>query len=165
MTDLGCGLSGKPRELPDAGRGICCLGAAVYGPSRCTCWVPVYDLDQQPITPGLPTLPNPLRMCGDCAYRARSPERRGDETYAGDQDLLNELVENGTPFYCHQGIRLPIAWRHPSGAETAGHPGGYDPPIEGGVPYKADGAPANLCAGWLLRRARVTDTEPPSGDG
>lgn len=156
MTALDCALTGKPPELPDAGHGACCIGAAVHGPQRCTCWVPVYDLDQQPVRPGLPLPRVPLRMCGDCAYRPHSPERQGAEDYAGDEDLLEELVASGTPFYCHEGIRHPIAWRHPSGVEVPGHPGSYDPPILAGVPYKADGTPANVCTGWLLRRAKVT---------
>ena len=74
--------------------------------------------------------------------------------------LLDELVATGAPFFCHQGIRKPIAWRHPpSGTEIPGHPGGYDPPIRDGVPYKADGSPAFICAGWLLRRAKETQRQ------
>ena len=99
--------------------------------------------------------PVPVRMCATCAYRPASPERRGEDGYAGDEDLLDELVATGSPFYCHQGIRKPVAWRHvPSGTEIPGHPGGYDPPILDAVPYKADGSPADLCAGWLLRRVK-----------
>lgn len=142
-------------ELPDAGRGTCCMGAAVYGPQRCTCWVPVHDLEQQPIKPGWPMPPVPLKMCGDCAYRPRSPERQGEAGYAGDEDLLEDLVTSGKPFYCHAGIRRIATLRHPSGAEVPGHPGAYDPPILANVPYKADGTPANLCAGWLLRAAKA----------
>lgn len=161
MTDLGCRLSGKPGALPDAGRGVCCFGAAEYGPNRCTCWTAVYDLDQLPIRPGLPLPRVPLRMCGDCAYRPHSPERRGDDTYAGDEDLLGQLAEEGTPFYCHEGLRIPVTWRHPSGAEVPGHPGGYDPPIQAGVPYKASGTPADLCTGWLLRATAARCGEGP----
>lgn len=155
MANLGCGLESQPPDLPDAGKGACCMGAAIYGPDRCTCWVAVYDVEQQPVTPGLPPPPNPLRMCGDCAYRPHSPEREGAEGYAGDEELLDDLVATGTPFFCHAGVRRVVAWRHPSGVEIPGHPGAYDPPIENGVPYQADGTPGLLCAGWLLRRAKV----------
>lgn len=120
-----------------------------------TCWEEIYDLDQQPIRPGMPLPPVPVRMCGDCAYRPGSPERQGDDTYKGDQDLLDELVATGQSFYCHAGIRRVTAWRHPAGVEIPGHPGAYDPPIKDAVPYKADGTPANLCAGWLLRRVKT----------
>lgn len=42
-----CGLSVPTLvDLPDAGEGVCCMGAAAMGPERCTCWEPVYDLDQ-----------------------------------------------------------------------------------------------------------------------
>jgi hypothetical protein len=93
-------------------------------------------------------------MCGDCAYRPGSPERRGVETYTGDAAFLDELVATGTPFYCHQGIRRVVSWSHPVGVTVPGHPGAYAPPIQGAVPYKADGTPAHICAGWLLRRAK-----------
>lgn len=154
MNLPGCGLAGMPPDLPDAGEGMCCTGAAVMGKDRCTCWTAVYDLEQQPVTPGLPLPPIPVRMCATCAYRPGSPERKGEEGYAGDEDLLDELVATGSPFYCHAGIRKPVAWRHPSGAEIPGHPGGYEPPIADSVPYKADGTPADICAGWLLRRVK-----------
>ncbi|MGI5223560.1 hypothetical protein [Actinoallomurus sp. CA-142502] len=142
-------------DLPDAGRGTCCMGAAVYGPDRCTCWEPVYDLDQQPLRPGLPLPPDPLAMCGDCAYRPKSPERQGEAGYAGDEDLLEDLVTSGTPFYCHAGVRRAVTLRHPAGVEIAAHPGAYDPPVLDSVPYKADGTPATLCGGWLLLRAKA----------
>jgi hypothetical protein len=129
---------------------------ALYGPQRCTCWEPVFDLEQREITPGLPLPPIPVQMCQDCAYRPHSPEREGEDGYAGDRDLLDELVRNREPFYCHRGIRKPVAYKHPVGAEAPGHPAAYDPPTRDGVPYKADGTPANLCAGWLLRCAKET---------
>jgi hypothetical protein len=149
-------LHGTAPDLPDAGNGGCCYGAAVYGPQRCTCWTPVYDLEQQEVTPGLPLPPIPVQMCHDCAYRPHSPEREGDADVAGSGELLDELVRSREPFYCHQGIRHPVAYRHPSGAEIPGHPAGYDPPIVDGVPCKADGTPADLCAGWLLRCVKET---------
>ncbi|GAA4626983.1 hypothetical protein GCM10023196_037420 [Actinoallomurus vinaceus] len=131
------------------------MGAAMYGPTRCTCWEIVHDQPQQPLRPGLPRPPSPIRLCGDCAYRPHSPERSGEAGYAGDADFLDDLVEIGQPFYCHTGIRRVLVRRHPAGVEVPGHPGDYDPPIHDGVPYKADGSPADLCAGWVLRRAKV----------
>src|SRR4051794_15360348 len=75
----------RRRELPgvdldDPRLAGCCDGAANLGPTFCTCWEPVYDTPRQaaPRT-GLPTETRPL-MCGDCAYRPGSPERRGDPT-------------------------------------------------------------------------------------
>ena len=160
MSTHGCGLLSQPPDRPDAGEGMCCIGAAVMGPGHCTCWVPIFDAEQQEITPGLPLPPVPVKLCATCAYRPNSPERQGDEGFAGDAGLLDELVATGAPFFCHQGIRKPIAWRHPpSGTEIPGHPGGYDPPIRDGVPYKADGSPAFVCAGWLLRRAKETQRQ------
>jgi hypothetical protein len=143
-------------ELPDAGGGHCCYGAIMRGPQGCTCWHSVYDLEQQPLRRGLmPLPPGPVRMCGDCAFRPGSPERSGTEGYEGDQELLDELVAEGAPFYCHQGVRRTVLMRHPSGAEAGGHPADYDPPIENGFPWKADGTPADICAGWLLLRAKA----------
>jgi hypothetical protein len=149
-----CGLmDGQPTDLPDAGEGICCAGAAMFGKDRCTCWVAIYDLEQQEIVPGLAPKPR-TSMCEDCAYRPGSPERQGDPDVKGDGDTLDDLVASGTPFACHQGIRRPVAWRHPSGVEIPGHPAGYDPPQVDGIPYKADGTPADLCGGWFLRRVK-----------
>lgn len=151
---MGCSLDGQPPDLPDAGEGACCYGAAVYGKDRCTCWAAVYDLDQQKITPGMPLPRVPVRMCQDCAFRPGSPERQRAEGYAGDPEFLDELVTTGDLFACHQGIRRPVKWVHPSGAEVPGHPAAYAPPIVKGIPYKADGSPADICSGWLLRRVK-----------
>jgi hypothetical protein len=154
MSAITCGLSDIPPDLPDAGQGMCCYGAAIYGPERCTCWVPVYDLEQQEVRPGLPLPRIPVKMCDACAYRPNSPERRGEDGYKGDAEELDRMVATGELFVCHVGIRKPILWRHPSGAEVPGHPAGYDPPIVDSIPYKADGTPADICSGWLLRRAK-----------
>lgn len=133
-------------DLPDAGEGMCCMGAAVWGPHRCTCWEPEYDMDQQELVPGHQGLRT--EMCEDCAYRPHSPERQGDPKHAGDEEQLMDLVYSGQPFTCHQGIRRPLIWCHPSGATYPGHAANYDPPMSDGVPYKADGTPADICAGW-----------------
>ena len=153
MTGFFCGSVLPVIELPDAGGGACCTGAAMGGPQRCTCWVPVYDLEQQEPRPG----PMDVRTsrCGDCAYLKNSPEARGEDGYQGGPEDLDEMVRDGSPFACHQGIRRPVKYRHPSGTEIPGHPAAYDPPVIGGVPYKADGSPADLCAGWAGRRLKV----------
>ena len=152
MSAIGCVILGQPPDLPDAGEGTCCIGAAVYGKDRCTCWTAVYDLEQRSLQPG----PMGMRvsMCADCAYRPNSPEKRGEEGYEGDTEFLDGLILTGEFFACHQGIRLPVKWVHPSGAEVPGHPAGYNPPLRDGVPYKADGTPADLCAGWAARRLK-----------
>ena len=146
-----------PPGLPDAGQGACCYGAAIYGPERCTCWVPVFDLDQAEPLVDAPHAVRPL-MCDDCAYRPGSPERTGDEHASGDAEMLERIAAGATPFWCHQGIRRPVAYRHePSGVEVpADDIGGaelaYRPPVVGGRPHRADGRPADLCAGWDARR-------------
>lgn len=155
-------------EWPDTGLvEPCCEGNALGGPGSCTCWEPVYDLDQQPIDEVKARLlaagvrANTRRlMCGDCAYRPDSPEKSGDETYRGGVDFLDALAIREAPFWCHQGMRIPLRWRHPkTGMEIPGHPGAYKPPVRGLVPFKADGSPAELCAGWDARR-RALGGEP-----
>lgn len=140
-------------EMPDAGRGACCDGSAFMGAQYCTCWTPVYDMPQQPVTRGEKGLRGEL--CHDCAYKPGSPERQGDPRYTGDGELLDGLVETGTSFFCHQGIRRIVKLAHPSGAEVEVPPGDYRPPIVDGVPYKADGTPGELCAGWAARRLHL----------
>lgn len=142
-----------PPEALLAGQGMCCTGSANGTPLDCTCWEPVWDLGQQPVQPGLPRPADPPRMCGDCAYRPGSPERAGEPSHQGDRELLDNLVDNGAPFFCHAGMRRPVKWVHPSGAEIPGHAANYRPPIRDGVPYKADGTPGDICSGWFLRRA------------
>lgn len=151
-------------DLPDTG-GTCCYGAAVYGPHRCTCWVEVYDLEQTPPDEQTVTFlsagirPNTRRsMCPDCAYRPKSPERTGDEGYEGDAEDL-EMFARSSRFYCHSGMRRPVRLRHPSGVEIDGHPAAYRPPIVDGVPYRADGTPGELCAGWDARRRAIAASE------
>jgi hypothetical protein len=151
-----CILGNLP-DLPDAGEGACCYGAIINGPHACTCWTPVYDMEQLELKPGHMGLR--VQPCGDCAYLKNSPERNGEPGYQGDQEFLDEIVLTGEPFACHQGIRKPVRWVHPSGAEIPGHPGGYDPPIVNGRPYKADGTPADLCAGWAARRLKHMQRE------
>lgn len=146
-----CGTPTAAVELPDTG-GACCMNAIEGDPQGCVCWESVFDAEQQVPRPGPPMPRVPVRSCEDCAYLPHSPEREGEAGYSGDTEELDRLVATGTPFFCHQGIRRVVKLRHPSGAEVDEHPANYAPPIIGGVPYKADGSPADICSGWLLRR-------------
>jgi len=156
VPDICHGLS-RALVFPDAGEGACCYGAIMNGPQACTCWQPVYDLEQQPLRPGDLGLRG--SMCGDCAFRPGSPERSGDPSYQGDGEFLDEIVITGELFACHQGVRRVIRWVHPSGAEISGHGGDYRPPLVNGRPFKADGTPADLCAGWAARRLKYMQRE------
>ncbi len=143
----------------------CCEGAAMNGPARCTCWVPVYDLEQT--DPDTTTLAGArTEPCSDCAYRPDSPERNGSAEHAlSGAGELDALVVSGQPFWCHVGMRKPIAYEHPSGIRVTARADHYDPPIIAGVPYRADGTAGQLCAGWLARRLHVmqTDVEEVAG--
>jgi hypothetical protein len=147
--------------LPDAGEGGCCMGSAAMGAQWCTCWETVYDLDQKPVRPGEAVARK--TPCHDCAYRAGSPERSGDERYTGDEDFLARIVRTGEKFWCHQGLRRAVKLRHPSGAEVVIETDHYDPPKNGAVPHKADGTPGDLCAGWAARRAKYLSQETGRG--
>jgi hypothetical protein len=150
-----CGLSLPTTvELPDAGGGMCCDGAAFMGPQRCTCWEPVYDLDQVDPDPtavkllaaGVQPVTRPA-PCHDCAYRPGSPERRGEDGYAGDQELLDRIVATGERFWCHQGMRKVVAYRHPSGVTVPVEVDGYGPP-----PHRRRPLPRRRHSGRGLRR-------------
>ncbi|TCO57166.1 hypothetical protein [Actinocrispum wychmicini] len=168
MAAFACGPGADLADgFPDVSDG-CCLGRVEDGPASCTCWRPVYDLEQQPIDEHARQLladgiqPNTrTQMCGDCAYRPHSPEMSGDPTYAGDADHLEQLARDAWRFWCHQGMRIPVKWVHPTGAEVPGHAGSYQPPMDTrlGVPFRADGTPAELCAGWDARRRAVAHQE------
>jgi len=109
-------------DYPDVGNGEqpCCMGSAVYGPERCTCWRPVFDHPQS-----LPMQKGPMRirprMCADCAFRPDSPERTGDERFAHSGDGEVDSLVNET-FVCHQGLSLR-APRCPSIARSRHRPG------------------------------------------
>lgn len=137
-------------QMPDPAFGACCDGSAIKGPQYCTCWTPVFDLDQAAPDPGGPGTRDAL--CQDCAFKPGSPERSGDERYNGDAEFLSRIVATGERFFCHQGIRRAVKLAHPAGAEIEVPPGDYRPPIIDGVPYMADGSPGELCAGWAARR-------------
>jgi hypothetical protein len=90
------------------------------------------------------------KMCADCAFRPDSPERQGDERYqhSGEEGIEEVL---GDTFVCHQGLRRRVREVHPSGAVLDAVPGDYAPPSP---PCKADGSPAELCAGWAAELRR-----------
>lgn len=139
----------------------CCAGAAIYGPLRCTCWTPIYDLEQSEDLTG-PVIGNGHQpaMCADCAYRPGSPER-------GDPDDAEQLLghpSNGDVFWCHEGMRRVTEWVHPSGMRLPAGAGDYQPPIVRvhddlafPVPYRADGSPGLICHGWAIRRLHHLD--------
>jgi hypothetical protein len=142
----------------------CCYGEAVYGPTRCTCWEPVYDLEQQSLANGgrLPEGFEPetrTKCCRDCAYRQGSPERERGE---GDQ-LDDWALDGRSEFWCHQGVRRVVAFRHPDGRELPAGEGDYRPPVgpdERPVVWKADGTVGERCAGWAaLSKANTNGKE------
>jgi hypothetical protein len=147
-------------DLPDAGAGACCMGSAMQGAKGCTCWRAEHDVVQQPLRREL--VARGLRprgaMCPDCAFRPGSPERRGDARFAHSGEGELEDLAAHHRFTCHMGTRRRLALVHPSGTRVEGGPGDYDPPIEGGIPFKADGTPADLCAGWIAAR-KALDAE------
>lgn len=150
------------QDWPDPGV-VCCYGAASRGPSGCTCWEPEYDVEQASPTAGSDGCAR-AELCIDCAYRPGSPEKSGSDLVRGDAEFLESIAAKGERFWCHQGMRRVLRWRHPSGMvhvpDGAEHQ--YDPPVEGGVPRKASGEPADLCAGWWATRKAflLTKGEP-----
>lgn len=133
-----CGVT-APDDVPEPEHEIpCCLGEAVWGPERCTCWEAEYDLEQEELATET-VVGARLAQCRDCAYLPGSQE---DESGA-------MLPYGGQVFWCHQGMRKTVAWVHPDGRRVpVTDVDDYDPPFHGGVPYKADGEKADLCAGW-----------------
>ena len=148
----------RDHDFPDATGGVpCCDGYAWRGPGGCTCWEPEYDQEQ--CEPVLGVVVARRSPCADCAYRKGSPERTGAEGYSGDAEELEHLAATGTPFWCHQGMRRIVRWRHPSGMVVDAHPDSYKPPIvtrPDGQPValKADGSPAHLCGGWRAKKEK-----------
>lgn len=125
----------------------CCIGGAMRGPRACTCWQPVFDVDQADVQIEEPNVRTRTECCFDCAYRNDSPERA-----EGYDDELRDIAGDGSTFACHQGMRRVVAWRHPDGRELPAGDGDYQPPMVGLVAFKADGTPADLCAGWAAHR-------------
>ena len=90
---FGCGMLAP--DLPDAGEGGCCMGAAVYGPNRCTWWEPFYDLEQGPLKPG------EMGMRDEDVRRLRLPAELAraagcQDGYRGDPESLDEMVIRAT---------------------------------------------------------------------
>jgi hypothetical protein len=134
------------RDEYDDDEAPCCMSGAMHGPRACTCWQPVYDREQA--EPKLKLQPaSRTKCCADCAYLNGSPEK-----LAGRGEELDDIAGDGSRFSCHQGMRRVLVYRHPNGREIAADPAEYQPPIVGLVPFKADGTPADLCAGWAARR-------------
>lgn len=154
-----CSLGAFDRpDLPDLGLAIpCCDGVAFRGSYACTCWIPVYDRHQAAALMGESRIRE--TMCADCAFRPASPERSGDTRYAhagdGDLDELPHRME--ATFYCHQGMRRIVAYIHgTTGYVHRVETDGYYAPLElGDRAYKANGAPAEVCAGFHAARALI----------
>lgn len=125
---------------------MCCY-AAMAEPANCTCWAPVYEGGQaEPRPPqSAEDLLVQRRMCGDCAFRPGSQERSDEWS----EEALYHLAATGKPFWCHDGMRRPVRWEHPDGRVIDGDPDDWKPPIVSGIPYRADGRPGLLCAGWM----------------
>lgn len=145
-------MPGLPPELA-ALEVPCCMGAAVYGLGRCTCWEPIYAETQiDELADATPAVR--AACCHDCAYRNGSPER---EQGLGDE--LSDIAGTmGETFVCHHGengvtMRRVVAWRHPlvDGIVAAGD-GDYRPPTDGRRGWLSDGTVAPVCAGYAARR-------------
>lgn len=139
----------------------CCYGVAFHeepiGGRHCTCWEPIFATDekQQDPRPGMPVART--TRCDSCACFVPSghlPDGRDippdlEEAYYA----MLAARAAGTPFWCHKGLRLRVAERHPLlGVRPAAHPTDapdrQDVPIVDDVPYKLDGSPADLCFAW-----------------
>ncbi|MFL5309501.1 MAG: hypothetical protein ACJ79H_03500 [Myxococcales bacterium] len=140
----------------DGGEVPCCMAGAMHGPRGCTCWEPVFDLEQDDALQLAALLPLAVACCHDCAYRNGSPERGDGYT----EELVDLSGSARDVFACHQGMRRVVAYRHPNGRELPAKPGDYQPPIVAGRAYKADGSPAELCAGYLAHRRALGLPEP-----
>lgn len=123
----------------------CCFGSSVVG--RCTCWEAEYDREQAPIDRNAAVEIRPGGPCSDCGCKADQPEA----------SLVASLADTGTPFYCHEGMRRKLADVHPDGSRIESGPADYQPLIdhEIGLPFRANGQPAYLCAGWAARTKKA----------
>jgi len=164
MRAFVCGKFLPDYDWPDTG-GTCCEGAALDGPKECTCWTPEFNGEQQEINDqsarllaaGIEPSTRPLGMCSDCAYRPDSPEKKGHPDARGSAEWLDEIAARGERFWCHTGMLLVVRWRHPSGAVVEPEEKlAYAPPIEAGIPYRLNGEPGYVCAGWAARRKALT---------
>lgn len=145
------------RDWPDVGDLGCCYGSAVYGPARCTCWVPVYDQQQLPPRTDEPSGVMPA-MCSTCAFRPGSPERTGYAKAMHGAEDLDRLVAERQPFWCHDGLLAPVAYLHPPTMswlvltdDQQFHPPQQRDAWGVPTPYRVDGSPGDLCGGWAAR--------------
>lgn len=131
----------------------CCYGTVDEGPRGCTCWEPVYDLEQaRLVRDSEPSTRS--KCCHDCAYRNGSPERTDEH----EAETLIDAAAPGREFWCHQGVRRVVAFRHPDGRELPAGDGDYRPPVgpnASGVQcvWLADGRAGERCAGWAAHQA------------
>lgn len=139
----------------------CCAGESIKGAEFCSCWVPEFDLPQQDLIPPADGEMQPRAdLCVDCAYRPGSPET-ADEWMA---ETLRNLPASGDLFFCHQGMRRPVLWRHPDGRTIPGSPADYQPPFDAlGRPYRADGRVGEICAGWAACSRRIDNEFEKAG--
>lgn len=132
----------------------CCWASINSAGDLCSCWIPVFDVEPSEALQEGPAAVL-RRSCHDCAYRLGSPEREalegGPPEYGRHQ-----------PFLCHQGVPRIVAWQHPAGVRVDVDPltDDYLPTQRGDRAWRADGSPAELCAGWAAtNRIRTTPTE------
>lgn len=137
-------LTKEDLEIPPT----CCVAAGVRGPEACTCWQPLYSGEQHEPQSLHPPEPR-INQCGDCAYLEGSPEKTNDP----------EALEDMPIFYCHVGMRKIVAWIHPDGRRREVS-GDYRPLVENGIPYKANGQPADICRGFLNRETSLSAGAP-----
>jgi hypothetical protein len=144
------GWEEAPDDFP-----VCCDGVAIDGPKGCTCWEPVFNLEQQPVVLPVVEPTTRTKCCTRCAYRVGSPERE-----RGEWDDLMDIAGGRETFWCHEGMRRVIAWRHPVHGLRPAEPGDYRPHIGMRLAFRADGTPAARCAGWDAHRRRCEKPEP-----
>ena len=149
------------------GMNYCCYDAASRGPGGCSCWIPEYSTRRRKPLGG--TVVERDKPCADCAYSHGSAEQQS----AFDSENLSHIAASGDGvFFCHQGIAYVVRWRHPLGMvveaelDAAGAVNTYEPryataALNGNltsVPAKANGKPADICAGYAARRRLTLET-------
>lgn len=160
-----CGPSTTPAVVEKLTALLHCCYGAMRGLDSCTCWTPIYDRDQQdpvPLPAGFDAATRE-EMCVDCAYRPDSPERTGSEHVAHTDDGELDYIARNSTFWCHQGMRKIVAWRHDKLGITIEQYDGVDnygaPLVHGDdglpTPLKVDGTPGERCAGWSARKRQL----------
>lgn len=137
------------------------------------CWLGVYDgpqhgVDREAVVALAAGADPPQRpmMCGDCAFRPGSPERARDELYRHNDPAELDRIARDDRFWCHDGLRRRLGFTvwldRDAGLSVPSGPGDYAPPIIDRVPYRVDGQPGMLCAGWAARRRALLAREAGS---